>query len=80
MLFAHYLASYEHILEHGEETCNCTAETGTDNLATQYDKLFLDWQATTQQQYADAVRIFTDAYRKIHLSKTSSDPKQQNEK
>ena len=31
-----------------------------DNLASQYDKLFLDWQATTQEQAAILDRIFTD--------------------
>ena len=30
-----------------------------DNLATQYDKLFLDWQATTQEQAIILDRIFT---------------------
>ena len=29
-----------------------------DNLATQYDKLFLDWQATTQEQAAILHRLF----------------------
>ena len=30
-----------------------------DNLASQYDKLFLDWQATTQEQALILDRIFT---------------------
>ena len=31
-----------------------------DNLATQYDKLFLDWQATTREQACILDRIFAD--------------------
>lgn len=31
-----------------------------DNLATQYDKLFLDWQATTREQAGILNRIFAD--------------------
>ena len=27
-------------------------QTFYDNMATQYDKMFLDWQATTQEQAA----------------------------
>ena len=34
-------------------------QTFYDNLATQYDKLFLDWQATTQEQAIILDRIFT---------------------
>ena len=33
-------------------------QTFYDNLATQYDKLFLDWQATTQEQAVILNRIF----------------------
>jgi ubiquinone/menaquinone biosynthesis C-methylase UbiE len=33
-------------------------QTFYDNLATQYDKLFLDWQATTQEQAVILDRIF----------------------
>ena len=31
-----------------------------DNMATQYDKLFLDWYATTQEQAAILNRIFSE--------------------
>lgn len=31
-----------------------------DHLASQYDKLFLDWNATIQQQAAILERIFAD--------------------
>ena len=34
-------------------------QTFYDNLASQYDKLFLDWQATTQEQALILDRIFT---------------------
>ena len=34
-------------------------QTFYDNLASQYDKLFLDWQATTQEQAHILDRIFT---------------------
>ena len=34
-------------------------QTFYDNLASQYDKLFLDWQATTQEQAHSLDRIFT---------------------
>ena len=34
-------------------------QTFYDNLASQYDKLFLDWQATTQEQAHILNRIFT---------------------
>ena len=34
-------------------------QTFYDSLATQYDKLFLDWQATTQEQAHILDRIFT---------------------
>ena len=33
-------------------------QTFYDNLASQYDKLFLDWQATTQEQAAILDRLF----------------------
>ena len=33
-------------------------QTFYDNLATQYDKLFLDWNATTQEQAVILDRIF----------------------
>ena len=33
-------------------------QTFYDNLATQYDKLFLDWQATTQEQAEILHKIF----------------------
>ena len=33
-------------------------QTFYDNMATQYDKLFLDWQATTQEQAVILDRIF----------------------
>ena len=33
-------------------------QTFYDNLASQYDKLFLDWQATTQEQAHILDRIF----------------------
>ena len=33
-------------------------QTFYDNLATQYDKLFLDWQATTQEQAVILDRLF----------------------
>ena len=33
-------------------------QTFYDNLATQYDKLFLDWQATTQEQAIILDRLF----------------------
>ena len=35
-------------------------QTFYDNLATQYDKLFLDWQATTQEQAVILDRLFAD--------------------
>lgn len=35
-------------------------QTFYDNLATQYDKLFLDWQATTQEQAVILDRLFRD--------------------
>jgi 2-polyprenyl-3-methyl-5-hydroxy-6-metoxy-1,4-benzoquinol methylase len=35
-------------------------QTFYDNLAAQYDKLFLDWQATTQEQAEILGRIFTN--------------------
>lgn len=34
-------------------------QTFYDNMASQYDKLFLDWQATTQEQAAILNEIFT---------------------
>ena len=34
-------------------------QTFYDNMASQYDKLFLDWQATTQEQALVLDRIFT---------------------
>ena len=34
-------------------------QTFYDNLASQYDKLFLDWQATTQEQAVILDKIFT---------------------
>ena len=34
-------------------------QTFYDNLASQYDKLFLDWQATTQEQALILDKIFT---------------------
>ena len=34
-------------------------QTFYDNLATQYDKLFLDWEATTQQQAVILDKLFT---------------------
>ena len=33
-------------------------QTFYDNLATQYDKLFLDWQATTKEQAEILNRIY----------------------
>jgi hypothetical protein len=33
-------------------------QTFYDNLASQYDKLFLDWQATTQEQALILDNIF----------------------
>lgn len=33
-------------------------QTFYDNLASQYDKLFLDWQATTQEQAVILDKIF----------------------
>ena len=36
-------------------------QTFYDNLATQYDKLFLDWQSTTQEQAVILERIFREA-------------------
>ena len=33
-------------------------QTFYDNMATQYDKLFLDWKATTQEQAVILDRIF----------------------
>ena len=33
-------------------------QTFYDNLATQYDKLFLDWQATTQEQAVILDKLF----------------------
>ncbi|MBR5291786.1 MAG: class I SAM-dependent methyltransferase [Clostridia bacterium] len=35
-------------------------QTFYDNLASQYDKLFLDWQATTQEQAVILNKIFKD--------------------
>ena len=35
-------------------------QTFYDNLASQYDKLFLDWRATTKQQAVILDRIFAD--------------------
>jgi SAM-dependent methyltransferase len=35
-------------------------QTFYDNLATQYDKLFLDWQATTQEQAVILDKLFRD--------------------
>ncbi len=35
-------------------------QTFYDNLASQYDKLFLDWQTTTQEQAAILDKIFAD--------------------
>ncbi len=35
-------------------------QTFYDNLASQYDKLFLDWQATTQEQAVILDRLFVD--------------------
>lgn len=35
-------------------------QTFYDNMASQYDKLFLDWQASTQEQAVILDRIFTD--------------------
>ena len=35
-------------------------QTFYDNMASQYDKLFLDWQATTQEQAVILDRIFRD--------------------
>ena len=35
-------------------------QTFYDNLASQYDQLFLDWQATTREQAAILDRIFAD--------------------
>ena len=32
-----------------------------DNMATQYDKLFLDWEATTQEQAVILSKIFSDS-------------------
>ena len=45
-------------LDQGDNGMNIT-QTFYDNLATQYDKLFLDWQATTQEQAIILDRIFT---------------------
>ena len=33
-------------------------QTFYDNMATQYDKLFLDWQAATREQAVILDRIF----------------------
>ena len=35
-------------------------QTFYDNLASQYDKLFLDWQSTTQEQAVLLDRLFRD--------------------
>ena len=35
-------------------------QTFYDNLASQYDKLFLDWQATTQEQAVILDNLFRD--------------------
>ena len=35
-------------------------QTFYDNMASQYDKLFLDWQTTTQEQAVILDRIFRD--------------------
>lgn len=35
-------------------------QTFYDNLASQYDKLFLDWQAATQEQAVILTRLFSD--------------------
>ena len=35
-------------------------QTFYDNLASQYDKLFLDWQSTTQEQAVILNRLFSD--------------------
>ena len=35
-------------------------QTFYDNLASQYDKLFLDWQATIQEQAVILDRLFID--------------------
>ena len=36
-------------------------QTFYDNLASQYDKLFLDWQSTTREQAAILHKIFSDS-------------------
>ncbi len=36
-------------------------QTFYDNLAAQYDKLFLDWQTTTQEHAAILQKIFHDS-------------------
>ena len=35
-------------------------QTFYDNLASQYDKLFLDWQASTQEQAVILDKLFVD--------------------
>ena len=35
-------------------------QTFYDNMASQYDKLFLDWNATTQEQAAILNKIFNN--------------------
>ena len=35
-------------------------QTFYDNMATQYDKLFLDWQATTREQAEILDRLFVE--------------------
>ena len=35
-------------------------QTFYDNMATQYDKLFLDWQATTKEQAEILHKLFED--------------------
>lgn len=35
-------------------------QTFYDNLASQYDKLFLDWQSTTQEQAVILNQLFSD--------------------
>ena len=51
--------SSRHEFAKGDNSVNIT-QSFYDNLAPQYDKLFLDWQAATQEQAGILDRIFAD--------------------
>ena len=43
-----------------EELCMSIVQTFYDNMASHYDKLFADWQATTREQAVILDKLFCD--------------------